>query len=482
MSTSNSSSLHNEFECFSKFCQPKMSSQTYASSIELQTWPLQTPPQPTQSPPEPNLLSSDRSEVSPLAGVVEQHLEPADRGLAAWRLLGAAFVFEALLWGFPLSFGVFQNYYSGLPQFANNRYIPIVGTVASGISYLGAPLVTPVIKRYSKYRRQMIWIGLPLCLTGLAAGSFVTSLGGLIFTQGIMYGVGFLIFYYPILSFVNEFWIERRGMAYGILCASSGVSGIVMPFAIEAMLNKYGYPTTLRAIAIGLAVLTGPLIPLLKGRLPPSEQSTAGRTDWSCVKKPLFWVYCTSNVIQGLGYFFPSLYLPSYATSIGLSSAQGALLLALRSVSQVLGQFSFGYLSDNILPLNLLVITSTLVSAIASLALWGLARSLAVLILFSFIYGFFGAGYVAMWARMGSAVSDEPTAALATFSLFCFGKGVGNVVAGPISALLIQPIIVVGNYGAMKYKGIILFTGACMLGSAFSVGAWYARPKSLRTA
>jgi MFS family permease len=321
----------------------------------------------------------------------------------------------------------------------------------------------------------------PLCLAGLAAGSFATTLAGLIFTQGIMYGVGFLIFYYPIMSFVNEFWVERRGMAFGILCASTGVSGIAMPFVIGAMLNKYGYPTTLRAIAIGLAVLTGPMIPLLKGRLPPSEQNTAGRTDWSCLNKPLFWVYCISNVIQGLGYFFPPLYLPSFATSIGLSSTQGGLLLALLSVSQVLGQLSFGYLSDHRLPLNLLVIISTLISALASLALWDLARSLAVLILFSFIYGFFGAGYVAMWARMGSAVSDEPTAALATFSLFCFGKGVGNVVAGPISAGLIQPVTVVESYGVMKYKAVILFTGACMLCSAFSVAAWYVTPKRLRT-
>ncbi len=253
-----------------------------------------------------------------------------------------------------------------------------------------------------------------------------------------------------------------------------------MPFAIEAMLNKYGYPTTLRAIAVGLAALTGPLIPLLKGRLPASEQSALGRTDWSCLRKPLFWVYCTSNVIQGLGYFFPSLYLPSYATSIGLSSTQGPLLLAFLSVSQVLGQFSFGYLSDHKLPLNLLMITSTLISAIAALAMWGFARSLGLLVAFSFIYGFFGAGYVAMWARMGSAVSDEPTAALATFSLFCFGKGVGNVVVGPMSAGLLQPTVVIGSYGATKYKAVILFTGSCMLCSAVSVAAWWARPKRLR--
>jgi hypothetical protein len=37
--------------------------------------------------------------VSHYTRVVEQQLEPADSGAAAWRLLGAAFVFEALFWG-----------------------------------------------------------------------------------------------------------------------------------------------------------------------------------------------------------------------------------------------------------------------------------------------------------------------------------------------------------------------------------------------
>ncbi|KAN0101995.1 MFS general substrate transporter [Hyaloscypha variabilis] len=455
-----------------------MTSITYASSVELQDRSRQIPPPPPQTSTQPEPFHSDHNEAPHDAEVIQQHLEPVDGGAAAWKLLGAAFIFEALFWGFPLSFGVFQNYYSHLPQFADNPYIPIVGTVASGISYLGAPLVTPFIKRYSRYQRQMIWVGWPLCLGGLAAGSFATTLSVLIFTQGVMYGVGFLIFYYPILSFVNEFWIERRGMAYGILCASSGISGVLMPFAVEAMLSRYGYQITLRAISIGLAVLTGPLIPLLKGRLPHSEHSTSRRTDWSWLKRPLFWVYCISNVLQGLGYFFPSLYLPSYATSIGLSSSMGALLLALLSISQVLGQLSFGFLSDHRLNLNILIITSTVVSSIASLALWGLAHSLAALIIFSFVYGFFGSGYVAMWARMGSAVSNEPTAALATYSLFCFGKGVGNVVAGPISASLIRPMIEIESYGVMKYKAVILFTGACMFGSTVSVVGWYVRQKT----
>ena len=35
------------------------------------------------------------------SGAVEQHLEVADGGAAAWRILGAAFMFEAILFGEP---------------------------------------------------------------------------------------------------------------------------------------------------------------------------------------------------------------------------------------------------------------------------------------------------------------------------------------------------------------------------------------------
>jgi hypothetical protein len=75
--------------------------------------------------------------------------------------------------------------------------------------------------------------------------------------------------------------------------------------------EKYGYLATLRATATALFALTGPLIPLLKGRLPPTGQDALSGTDWAFFMRPLFWIYTVPNVIQGLGYFFPSLCLPS---------------------------------------------------------------------------------------------------------------------------------------------------------------------------
>jgi hypothetical protein len=43
--------------------------------------------------------------------------------------------------GFPLCFGVFQAHYSTLPQFKDSPYIAVVGTIASGMSYLAAPII-----------------------------------------------------------------------------------------------------------------------------------------------------------------------------------------------------------------------------------------------------------------------------------------------------------------------------------------------------
>nr|POE72169.1 monocarboxylate transporter 12 [Quercus suber] len=282
---------------------------------------------------------------------------------------------------------------------------------------------------------------------------------------------------------VNEYWIARRGMAYGMLCAASGVSGAVFPLVIEQLLARYGYQTTLRCIAVGLFVLTGPLIPTLKGRLPESETSTSGRTDWSFLKTRLFWVYSISNLAMGLGYFFPSLYLPSFARDNGLSSTRGALLLAIMSISQVAGQMTFGYLSDQKVPLNVLAISSPLIAGVAGYTCWGLAHSFAPLAIFAVIYGFFGAGYTALWGRMGTKISSEPSAAFTAFGLLNFGKGIGNVLAGPMGGSLLSHSVKMEEYGTGVYQKVVLFTGSAMVLSAVIIAVQdllRAKPSELR--
>lgn len=76
---------------------------------------------------------------------------------------------------------------------------------------------------------------------------------------------------------------------------------------------------------------------------------------------------------------------------------------------------------------------------------------------------------------MGTAISSEPTAAFAAFGLLNFGKGVGNVLSGPISGVLLSNRLDIHDYGMTKYKPIILFTGSCMALSAAIIPLSYTR-------
>lgn len=60
--------------------------------------------------------------------------------------------------------------------------------MASGVPYLGAPFMAAFVRRYQRFRVPMVWLGWPLCIGGLVAGSFANTVASLIVTQGIMYG------------------------------------------------------------------------------------------------------------------------------------------------------------------------------------------------------------------------------------------------------------------------------------------------------
>jgi MFS family permease len=86
-----------------------------------------------------------------------------------------------------------------------------------GISYLGTPLIAPLTIKYPRYQRRFICGGWLTCILALIASSFATQVWHLIVSQGFLYGIGFLVTYYSVLSMLNEWFIKRRGLAYGIL-------------------------------------------------------------------------------------------------------------------------------------------------------------------------------------------------------------------------------------------------------------------------
>lgn len=56
--------------------------------------------------------------------------------------------------------------------------------------------------------------------------------------------------YTPFVIQLGEWFVERKGLAFGLLWAGTGISSAVVPPLMEWGLSKYGFRTMLRAWAL----------------------------------------------------------------------------------------------------------------------------------------------------------------------------------------------------------------------------------------
>ncbi|RAL67054.1 hypothetical protein DID88_007834 [Monilinia fructigena] len=165
------------------------------------------------------------------------NIPKADESRDAWLFLAACFVFEALIWGFPFAFGVFQTYYSTHPPFDKHaNSIAITGTCATGIMYLFAPVSLYVLETFPPIRRLSSIVGLAIVLVALVAASFATEVWHLVVTQGVLYAVGGSLLYSPTMFYLDQWF-----------CASLSFSSIVGTTLI-ALLNSF---SVIGAISLG---------------------------------------------------------------------------------------------------------------------------------------------------------------------------------------------------------------------------------------
>jgi MFS family permease len=157
------------------------------------------------------------------------------------------------------------------------------------------------------------------------------------------------------------------------------------------------------------------------------------------------------------------LYLSGYARTLGFTPLTGSLTLSLLNTASVPGVVLLSALCD-LLNVTHVVFISALGSAFSIFLLWGFSTSLPTLIIFALLYGFFAGGFTSTYAgtvkelRRVSVTSDLGS----IFGLLSAGRGIGNVICGPISEAILGGEGWNGKalfaYGS-AYGPLIVFTG-----------------------
>ncbi|KAJ5026344.1 major facilitator superfamily domain-containing protein [Bipolaris maydis] len=416
----------------------------------------------------------------------EEGLPPRDRGRSAWVCLVAVSAISMATWGFGATQGVFREYYFNNPPFEGNQLVASIGLLVVGILQSLSPFLLPLIGRYSQFRPHMMWTGMTLVVASCLGAAFSTTALQVIMTQGMMYGLSSGLLFAPCISFVDEWFLKRRGLANGIFFGSANIASSALSPIFARLLDQYGPRTTLIGWTVFIAVTISLGIVFIRPRRPHGVGVVVGAHKQELTLKPFkslyFWLFVSSMAVQSLANNLPANYLPSYATDLGVDSTKAALLVTYLSLSGIIGQVSLGALTDKIGPLVPMLL-STLVSAFAVLVVWGLGKAYWTMVIVSLLFGAFAFSFMVLRSHMAAIVVNDPNRPaeeLLVSGVLLFTRGVVGVVSGYIASAVLQSsesTEIDYSYGAGKWRTLIILLGTTM--TAATVGAIGLRRRKL---
>jgi predicted MFS family arabinose efflux permease len=176
--------------------------------------------------------------------------------------------------------------------------------------YMTAPIAYVVLRNNCGWRKATCVLGFIVMIISLIAASFANTVPQLIATQGVSYAVGGSLHYFPAYLYIDEWFVQRRGLAYGLFIAGAGASGVGVPLLMEWILHFWGFRIAFRVWALICVLITTPALFCLKPYPSNSHQDKGQRKlDWGFLKSPAFWILSFGNSVQSMGYFIPLLYL-----------------------------------------------------------------------------------------------------------------------------------------------------------------------------
>lgn len=181
--------------------------------------------------------------------------------------------------------------------------------------------------------------------------------------------------------------------------------------------------------------------------------------DVSILCNASFLIICSSSVLIQLAYFVPIVFLPAYGLSVGLSSGQAAMLLAVAGLSTTFGRATAGALASlrcvNGLHLNCL---SLIVAGIATNFVY-LCTSFEQLMLYGAVFGISVSGFVPMTTvfLVKYIGLDKLTN---SFGLLSMIKGIATMAGPPIAGALLDST---GSYDSPFLFSGCLFVAAGVL-------------------
>ncbi|KAG2077124.1 MFS general substrate transporter [Suillus decipiens] len=399
--------------------------------------------------------ASDRS-IPPALQPVNTEKPPApppfiEGGLRGYMTVLGAFFALFAAFGQSMAFGSFQLWY------AQNQ---LVDYTASQISWIGSVQLWvffisggAIGRLFDAYGPTLLLASGTIILTfSLMMTSLAAKYYELILAQGVVFGIGFGLLFFPSMSATATHFMRYRATALGVAVAGSSVGGVVFPIMLQQLFNKVGFGWAVRISAFVCLACGIIATALVSSRLP--KRKPGPWFDVSSLRDANYAIFVLGSSIACLGIFVPMYYVVQYAEGYHVSQTLAFGILSIMNAGSVFGRIVPSIMADRVGRFNTLV-PSTALTAVFTLALWFHAHDLASITIYSVFYGIFSGSWFALQTSCIAQISRMEKIGVRmgmAYSLVSFSALVGEPIAGAI---------LTRDNGS--YTGLIVFTGVSLL-------------------
>lgn len=215
---------------------------------------------------------------------------------------------------------------------------------------------------------------------GMILSGFATGVTFLIFSYGIVAGLGLGMAYGSTISTSVKYFPDKRGLIGGITTAAYGASSVILPPVITAIVNKYDATFAFKAVGVAFLVIVVvctffmeqcPESYIPSGYKPPKRQNSSGDMNWQAmIKSPVFYVMLlllTSGAFSGMMVISQASAVAQ--NMIGMTAVAASAAVSILALFNAIGRILAGYISDKIGRVNTLMLACIL-SIVGMLALY----------------------------------------------------------------------------------------------------------------
>lgn len=192
--------------------------------------------------------------------------DKTDRFYYGWVIVAISFFTLFFAIGIRFSFGVF--FIAILNEYGWSR-----GETAGAFSLamvvhaLFAPVTGAIVDRFGP--RKLFPIGSVFLIMGLMAASRITAIWQLYLFFGVAVAIGInTISYSPHMSLIPKWFVQKRGLAAGLVLSGIGMGTLVIVPLVELIIDKVGWRSAFLVLAAMILGIVLPMTALFQRRSP----------------------------------------------------------------------------------------------------------------------------------------------------------------------------------------------------------------------